>query len=203
MKKQNAKTVQAQFVAALDARIEASAVPNAKKNLLVERNKFNSDGMKACIQTVIDNGYDFSPLLHNVQNADSKAVSSEQYVAIYALQKVRKALHAIGSNIALEFDGYTQAIVSNMTRLQALSTINAQRTIARNIEFDELEQQVVLKNRMNCTPSTASTQVSSTREMLRILDVCIVHKKTKNDSISFADTANAKAVQQMFSKLAA
>lgn len=206
MKKQNAKTIQAQIIKALDVRAEyATAKVNTASGdkYRAEQKKFSETAMLASIQKMIDFGYNFAPLSENLLNTDKADCDATSYVAIYALQKVRKALAALGSNIALSFDDYTIAIVSNLTRLQTLSTMNAQRTIARSIEFDELEQQVSIKNRMNCKPSTASTQASSTREMLRILDVCIVHKKHKNDSISFQDNGQAKAVQAMFASIAA
>lgn len=205
MKKQNAKTIQAQIIKALDVRAEyATAKVNAKsgEKYTAEKKAFNSTAMLASIQKLIDYGYDFAPLSENLLNTDKADCDATSYVAIYALQKIRKALNAIGNGLALSFDDYTIAIVSNLTRLQTLSTMNAQRTIARSIEFDELEQQVSIKNRMNCKPSTASTQASSTREMLRILDVCVVHKKHKNDSISFKDNDQARAVQAMFANVA-
>lgn len=203
MKKQNAKTVQAQIIKSLELRIKNADNSNAAKTLTVELKKFSADSMQACINTMINNGYDFTAFNNRLMNSDKNAVEANDYIALYALQKVRKALHAIGANIVLEFDGYTLAILSNLSRLQSLSTMNAQRTIARKIEFGELEQVVTLKNRMNCQPSTASTQASSTREMLRILDICTVVKKHKNDSISFNETAQSKAVQAMFSAMTA
>jgi hypothetical protein len=203
MKKQNAKIVQKQIVSAIQLRIDNATNASASATLIAEKVQFEKDSMTACIQTMIDYGFDFAALNDRLMNNDKQAVSADDYIALYALQKIRKTLFALGQNIKTALDGYSLSILSNLTRLQTLSTINAQRSISRAIEFDETEQQVLLKRLHNCAPSTASTQASSTREAMRLLNICIVHKKHKNDAISFCDNAQAKAIQKLFEEKAA
>jgi hypothetical protein len=49
-----------------------------------------------------------------------------------------------------------------------------------------------------CEPSTASTQASSTRQMLRFMNICNVVKGRKDDSITLTESNAAKKVQTLF-----
>lgn len=191
----NAEKVQTAIIAALQKRAETAPNENQRDNFNTEIAQFSKPSMVACINELHALKYDFDALLSILPNADKSA--KENFLAIYALQKVRKAFNAIGQGLKA-FDGYTNSILHNLNHLQTISNINAQRSICNKIEFDELEQQVTLRRLHNCAPSTASTQASSTREMLRVLNICAVRKGAKGDSISFAETDIANKVQAMF-----
>ena len=201
----DAKGVQTALVAALDARIKFAAekgIQNQVKNLEAEKRFFESANMCAAIEKLNEYGFDALPfaamLANNEDMREAKQIDKTQFVAVYALQKVRKAMFAIAQGLRSGFDSYTNSIVDNLTRLQTISNINTQRSICKSIEFAEDEQQVLLRRKHECSPSTASTQASSTREMLRFLTICTVNKGSKGDSIAYAENAIAKRVQAMF-----
>lgn len=193
-KKISAKNVQVKIVASLQSRLDNAPNANFAKNMQVEIKQFSDESMLRCIESLQTLEYDFSALIDALAIADNK---NGDYIAIYALQKIRKAVRSIAQGLKA-FDGYTNSILHNLCNLQALSNINAQRSICKKIEFSEDEQQVILRRLHECSPSTASTQASSTRMMLKALNVCNVRKGAKGDSISFTDAPIAAKVQSMF-----
>lgn len=195
MKKQlKATTVQTKIINALQSRLDNAPNANFAKNMGVELKQFSDESMLRSIESLQTLEFDFSALIDAIAIADAK---NSDYIAIYALQKIRKAVRSIAQGIK-GFDGYTNSILHNLCNLQTLSNINAQRSICNKIEFSEDEQCITLRRLHNCAPSTASTQASSTRMMLKALNVCNVRKGAKGDSISFTDAPIAAKVQSMF-----
>jgi len=64
--------------------------------------------------------------------------------------------------------------------------------------LDALQTEQAVRVYHNCNPSTASTQASSTRMMLKHLNICTVRKGAKGDSISFADSKTSQLIQELY-----
>jgi uncharacterized protein YqfB (UPF0267 family) len=195
MKRFKGETLQAKVINALKARIESANNENMKKTLIVELSQFESKSAIAVLSALQGLEYDVEALSKRIAISD-KADSA--FIAVYALQKVRKAIYALALKSSANLDRYTFSIVKNLVELQKLDNLNTQRTICSKIELDELQQAQVVRVYHNCAPSTASTQASSTRMMLQALAICDVSKGKKGDSISFADSNISKAMQELF-----
>jgi hypothetical protein len=195
MKNIKIETVQKNIINALQVRIDNAPSANFAENMQTELDFLASVNALAALEKIKSLDFDLQAFAKRLAIHDKQDV---QHVAIYAIQKVRKALFAIAQNSAKGFDKYSFSIVKNLATLQALDTLNAQRSICSKIEIDELAQVQAVRVYHNCSPSTASTQASSTRMMLEVLNVCNVSKGKKGDSISFTDSSISKAMQALF-----
>jgi hypothetical protein len=194
MKTQKFATVQTQFAAAFVTRIDASANDNMRAFLTKMSANFAhlSDAQIEKSQAL---EIDLKALSARIAVSDK---SDANFIAQYALEKVCKAMRALVSGSVGSLDKYTFSIVKNLAKLQTLDNLNTQRALCSKIEIDELAQAQAIKVYHNCSPSTASTQASSTRMMLEVLNICNVKKCAKGDSISFTETETAKTMQAMF-----
>lgn len=133
--------------------------------------------------------------------ADNQATdkqASDNFVAVKVNVKIVHALAAFGQGLTATFDKYSNSIIRNLIALQGIDNLNAQRSICSRIEVDELEIAKAVKVYHNCSPSTASTQTSSTREMLRHLDIVTASKRAKGDTLAIKDTKHAQFMVSMF-----
>ena len=71
-------------------------------------------------------------------------------------------------------------------------------SICKAIEYSETEQVQALKRLHNCSESTASTQASSTRMMLKALNLANVMKQKNNDAITMQDNDAARMIVAMY-----
>ena len=129
--------------------------------------------------------------------ADALAVSDKadaRFVAKYAAEKVLKLADALAQGSLMRADRYTQSILLNARRLEALSARGALVALSRQIEWAETDAQQEIKRYGSCEPTTASTQRSSTREALRVLNVGTITKGKRDDAITFADSEIARRI---------
>jgi hypothetical protein len=138
-----------------------------------------------------------SKLLECAKVADKKQ-DKEKFIAVKVLVKIVSACASIGKNMKSELDPYSQTILENLIELQGITNKDALVCLSRSVEYDEFEQQAHLVKRYNCSANTAGTQASSTRMMLKALDVCNVEKGKKGDVISFKDNERARALIALF-----
>ena len=178
---------------AIKYRIANAENANQVKTLSAELGFFNNAHGQGALNLVAQNyEIDLANLAKHISTL--KAESKNDFLAVYALQKVRKMVFALAGSTRSQLDGYTNAILTNLSKLQTITSKEARMTMSNSIEYSELEQVNAIKRTMNCNESTASTQASSTRMMLRALNICNVVKQKNNDVISFADTKQAEKV---------
>jgi hypothetical protein len=195
MKKFKGETLQAKVINALQTRIDAADNANMKKTLTVELSQFESKSAIAALSALQELQFDIEALSKRIAIADK---TNSGFVAVYALQKIRKCIYALAQKSSASLDRYSFSILKNLCDLQRLDNLNTQRSICSKIELDELQQSQAVRVYHNCAPSTASTQASSTRMMLACLNICDVVKGKKGDSIAFSDSATSKAMQSLF-----
>lgn len=140
-------------------------------------------------------------LLASVAVVESKD-DEEKFVAVKVLVKIVKASAALSRKLKGNFDPYSQTIIENLISLQQIDNKSALVSLSRDIEYSEFEQVQHLVARYRCSPGTATTQASSTRMMLRALDICEVQKGKKGDVITLKDNDRARALVAVFSKTA-
>lgn len=189
------ETLQKNIIAALQARIDNAPNENQKDNLIAEQKQFEGKAGAHVLESLQALQINMQELFANIAICESR---NSEFIAVYALQKIRKAAFALAHKQTSYFDKYTFSIVKNLNQLQALDNLNTQRAICSKIELDALATEQAVKQYWNCNPSTASTQASSTRMMLKHLQICNVRKGAKGDSISFADSSSAQLVQELF-----
>lgn len=192
-----ATDLQATLLSAIQRRIDNAPNPKQAEKLTTEL-KFFSDATGARILDAVASKYDIDlkDLADQVQILSTE--NRDRFLAVYALQKVRKALYALANDLKKEFDGYTNSILFNMVNLQAINNKEARMSLCKAIEYTEMEQVQGIRRLLNCSEGTASTQASSTRMMLRALGVGNVVKRAKGDSISFTESKAAQAIMAMY-----
>lgn len=192
--KQTKQTASADFqslmLASIKVRIDNAPNVNQAENLETEY-KFFADVNGAVILDKVSGIVDVPALARKIAICDK---SNPDFVAVYALQKVRKMVYALANGARSFVDGYSNSIISNMVQLQELTNKSALVALSKSIEYSELDKVQAIKRTINVAVSTASTQASSTRQMLRLLDVASVTKRKTGDEFTFNDTASARAI---------
>lgn len=187
--------MQALILESIKTRIDNAPSDNFKKNMNAELSALNGRNALIAIERCIELEIDFEALAKQYAISDAR---SHDYIAIYAAQKIRKAVFALACGMTSVFDGYTVAILRNLIKLQALSNRGSQISLSNKVVFSEDMQTEAVRSFKMCEPSTASTQASSTRQMLRFMNICNVVKGRKDDSITLTESNAAKKVQTLF-----
>lgn len=187
----------AALLASIQRRIDNAPNDNQAEKLLAEF-KFFEGASGARILEAASRKYEIDIKALASQVAILSNEDKDRFLAVYALQKVRKAIYALANDVRSFFDGYTNSILFNMANLQAINNKEARMSLCKAIEYTELEQVQAIRRLLNCSEGTASTQASSTRMMLRSLGIGNVVKRKAGDSISFTDSKAAQAVLAMY-----
>jgi hypothetical protein len=192
--KVNSKVAKAQqvIVDALTSRVNNAENDNQRKNLNTEIKFYNA----ATVEYAMNAGINFDALAKQVAQQDKKHAD---FLAVYALQKVRKILNACAQGIINEFDPYTRTILANLAQ-DKQNNKTALVSLSKSIQFEEFDTKHKISARYNCNASTASTQASSTRQALRVLNIANTSKGRVNDEFELTDSALAKRVIELFSK---
>jgi len=187
-----AAAAQTAILAAIKRRIENADNDNQRDTLTAEYRFFDDANAAVILSKCEALKIDLQALARQI--AVLKTESKNDFLAVYALQKVRKALYAIANNARSGFDGYTNSILFNLVKLQTINNKESRMSICKSIEYSETEQVQTLKRLHNCSESTASTQASSTRMMLKALNLANVIKQKNNDAITMRENDAARAV---------
>lgn len=168
------------------------------KTIISDLNEFSKVEFVKTLEAIVERGLlSFEDLQTLAQNLAVTDKQDSRFIGLKVITKVRQALYSFAVNLR-QFDGYTNAILSNLARLQELSNKSALVSLSKAIEYHEDEQTADIKRLLNCSVGTASTQASSTRMMLKALGVCNVQKRKAKDVISFTESKTAQAVQMMY-----
>ena len=202
--KYDAKTQQQNIVKALLARAELVRVESEGKGFKecpsikwsTEAKIFGQEHMLRSLEKFeIDLSY-YCNNLHNMTKAKSN------FIAIYAMQKVRKAIESLAHNSEKGFDSYSRSILRNLASLQALSNDATQACLNDEQARNMRAKGVNVTAHVSVASSTASTQASSTREMLRMMGICNIAKGKHDDNMTFTDTPAAKRTREIFANQA-
>lgn len=175
---------------ALTNRINNAENSNQARNLTAEFKMFTLP----VIEYASANGIDIKQLSDIISISDKK---HSNYLAIYALQKVRKTLVACAQGLTNSLDGYTRTIVNNLV-FSEQNNKSALVSLSRAHEFSEFDTQKTIKARYTCTAGTAGTQMSSTRQALKVLNIATVTKNKNADEFALTDSALANRLKSMF-----
>jgi hypothetical protein len=189
-----AKSFSVKFVEVLNARI---AEQYSKDTVTANNNAANAHVALDLIMSKPEFAEIAKTLLKNARIADAKQ-DKQNFIGVKVLVKVVQALVGMGQGITREFDPYSQCIIENLIALNGISNKSALVSLSKSIAYDELEQQADLVKRYNCGASTASTQASSTRMMLKHLGLCDVQKGKCGDVTTLQENDRVKAMIALF-----
>lgn len=116
----------------------------------------------------------------------SASDNRDEFIAVKVVVKIVNTARALATNqVRGVIDPYTQNILENLANLrdEGLHNKSCMVGLSKSIEWVEEDQKQKLKARYGCSVGTAGTQTSSTRMMLRALDVCEVLKGKRGDTI--------------------
>lgn len=169
------------------------------KTIVADLSAFSDASFSRQLTATVERGFlTFDQLEQLAQDLSITDKANSAFIGLKVITKIRQAINALANDRKSFFDGYTNSILSNLTRLQELTNKSALVSLSRSVEYTETDQIADIKRVIDCSPSTASTQASSSRMMLRALGVCNVQKRKNGDVITFTDNATANAVRVMY-----
>jgi hypothetical protein len=192
--KSKIESLHAAVVASLTARAQFAvdhAIPTQAVFFATQAKKFTTH----CVQALAQNDVDVQALAVTLGNCDKSSGSA--FLAKYAVEKVVKFGSALAQNSFSQLDRYSQSMLLNTNALTKLSAKGALVCLSSAIVYDEMETQQATRRYGNCTPGTASTQRSSSREAMRVLSIASTTKGKRDDVIEYADTMIARTVQAL------
>lgn len=183
----NATKVFEAVQAAINTRIEKAENENQAKNIKAELKLFSLP----VVEYAVSQGFDVDALAKTIAVTDKK---NGDFLAVYALQKVRKVLTALAQGLKSPLDPYTRTIAINLAH-DAQNNKSALVSLSKAIVFDEFDNQKKITARYGCSAGTAGTQMSSTRQALRVLGIATVTKGKAQDE--FMLTASPFAMRMV------
>ncbi|MDR9847045.1 hypothetical protein [Herbaspirillum huttiense] len=136
---------------------------------------------------------EFDTLISIVGKAKPARGNDDAYVQAKVIEKIIKLVKGIGFNDFKILDNHTRSLLINTTVNNARITSKVAFATLVKVEFDALDpsQGFKLKARNNYTAGTGSTQLSSSREMLRIMGLSESAKGKRDADFTFTDDAHA------------
>ena len=193
------KNFSAQLIETLTARNEAKA----SADLVTSINNAKTHS-KALDQLFGTKAFDpISKKLLASLSIASPDQNREDFIAVKVAVKIISTANAIAQGDKQLLDPYSRTILENLAKLQQLSNKGALVSLSKAIVYTDDEQKANLTSRYQCSAGTAGTQASSTRMMLRALDVCEVLKSKRGDSITVKANERAEALLAMITGKAA
>lgn len=203
--KMKSETIVAKLFAAMTERRAALVAGDfvvsdeiTKKNGLLDNFSPEGNSYRGFLQAVENTKsiFDFAPLIKIAAKHKPNGSNDAQYIQAKAFEKIVKFVKAFGFKDFRMLDNHTRSITMNaMVNNGAISSRFAFASLVK-VEFDALESQderLVMRN--NYTAGTGSTQLSSTRELFRILGLTDGIKGAKDAPIVFTDEAKTALVQ--------
>ena len=143
---------------------------------------------------------DFDFLLKIIGKAKQDGANDSNYVQAKVIEKINKLIFALANNDLRATDNHTRSLMVNAMLNGKLSSKAAFATLVK-VEWGE-DISEMLRERNNYTAGTGSTQLSSTKETMRILGLSINPKGTKNADFCFTDEGQALFCER-FERIAA
>jgi len=199
-----AETIVAKLFAAVTERkqalVDAGLIVSTeitKKNGLLDNFDPNGNAYREFLHAVeqTKSFLDFGSLINKAAKAKQAGSNDSGFIAVKAFEKIVKCIKAFGFKDARKLDNHTRLILVNtLVNNGVITSRNAFATLVR-VEFDALTEQQQLRDRANYTPGTGSTQLSSTREMLRLLGLTDGIKGARDANIELLPEAKIAMIQ--------
>lgn len=201
------KTVSVDFDAIQGAFIDALAYRKAQpendkcKTIVSDLNEVSSARFKVQLEHVVKNGFTTPEALEALASHIKHGVKGgDNYVALKVITKIRQCIYALATKMKSELDPYTNSILFNLSKNETLTMKSGLVCLSKQVQYSELESVQNIRALLDVSINTATTQLSSSRQMLRFLDVCNVQKAKKNDVISFKQNERAIALVAFYAQ---
>jgi hypothetical protein len=186
---------QALILNAIKRRIEVAPNDNQKEKLTTEHTFFEGVNAQVMLDKV-SHLIDLATLARRIAYTEKE--NKTEFVAVYALQKIRKMIYALANNASGFVDGYTRPILANLATLQTLTAKSRLVTLSKSIEYTELDKVQAIKRSISVAVNTAGTQASSSKQLFILLNITTGVKGKKDDEIEYRDNDIANTVKTWF-----
>lgn len=126
----------------------------------------------------------------------------DEFVAVKVAVKIINTANGLAKGEKGLLDPYSKTIIENLVSLhandQGVSNKSALVALSTSITYTEDDQKQKLTSKYGCSAGTAGTQASSTRMMLRSLDICEVLKSKRGDTLTLKDNERAQMLVALF-----
>lgn len=178
----NAQQVNAQFEALFNAVKARNAAIESKDNIVTMSYMVkaeNEKSIKAGMKHIKNDTF-----TRFVESQSTEKKGAVNFTAVKVNVKILHFLSALGEKNANLIDAYSAAIINNtFSNDNMLSAKSAMITLCKNLEYDALDTVQRIKSRCRVALTTASTQCSSSKESLRILQLTDGVKGARNANI--------------------
>lgn len=148
----------------------------------------------ACVDTVRD-VIDFDLMLKIIQKHKPQGANDAQYMQAKTIEKVNKFITGLGQKDFRLLDNHTRSLVVNAMLNDKRLTSRAAFASLVKVQWSE-EISEVLRERNNYTVGTGSTQLSSTKEMMRTLKLSDGIKGSKSADFTFSVEAETLFIER-------
>lgn len=170
-----------------------------KINELYQNDGKHRGSFERAVETVKDQ-IDFDLLLKIIGKAKQDGANDSNYVQAKVIEKINKLIFALANKDLRATDNHTRSLMVNAMLNGKLSSKAAFATLVKVEWGDDISE--MLRERNNYTAGTGSTQLSSTKETMRILGLSANAKGTKNADFTFTEEGQALFCER-FEKIAA
>lgn len=201
-----ASTIVNKLATAVAARVQL--LVDAGEHVASEFKKINElyqpDGKhRASFERAVESVKDqieFDFLLKIIGKHKQDGANDSNYVQAKVIEKINKLIFALANKDMRATDNHTRSLMVNAMLNGKLSSKAAFATLVKVEWGDEITE--MLRERNGYTAGTGSTQLSSTKETMRILGLSDNPKGTKNADFTFTDEGKALFCER-FEKIAA
>jgi hypothetical protein len=195
MSKLKASTIVNKMGAAIATRVqtlldggEHVATEFKKINELYQPEGKHRSSFERAVESVKDQ-IDFDLLIKIIGKAKQAGANDSNYVQAKVIEKINRLIFALANKDLRATDNHTRALMVN-AMLNGKLTSRAAFATLTSVNFkDDITE--VLRARHEYSTGTGSTQLSSTKETMRILGLSINPKGTKNADFTFTDEGKA------------
>lgn len=148
----------------------------------------NRGSFERAVESVKDQ-IDFDLLIKIIGKHAETGKNDANYVQAKTLIKINRLLFGLATKDLRALDNHTRSLMINAMLNGKLSSKAAFATLVKVTWGEEIEES--LRERNNYSAGTGSTQLSSTKECMRVLGLSTNPKGTKNADFTFTDEAKA------------
>lgn len=188
--KRKAQSTHKRLINVLNKRLEIAESATGK-NCATLRNDIKMFTV-TLVQQALENEIDLDKFIELLKITDK---SDEKHIAVKVITKYRQLFECIMRNNFEKLDGYTQAILFNLQRLEKLNAEEVYASLSSNLPQPTSSRKIV-REKVTAV-GTVSTQASSSRMLLLSLDICIVQKNKCDDVIRFTSSKLAKKLENL------
>lgn len=204
MKNFKAETIVSRLFASTVARkqelVDSGSHVAAEFKMVLSHFDANGNDYRAFLSAVENTKkiFDFEPMMKMIGKSVKAGSNDSHYMQMKVVEKIVKFIKALGHKTFNASDIHTGNILMNAMINNGMIKSKTAFSCLVKCEFDALEDQSEKRDRKfmsNYTPGTGSTQLSSTREMFRILGITQGVKGAKDAPIIFTDEAKQAFIE--------